>query len=287
MIKEYFLSNSGKGVGPLSEKEIVQGVRSGKISVFDLILNQQTNQWVMILQHPDFSDIGDASSDEDSNQKQMIGLIDEGSFTAPVVNVPISKQEVPELEPVFWFRQEDPKTAYRYLQMLSLINNGKVLEHSMIGQSPYGPFRRLMEWEDFSESSRESFKKAANIHIPDLKLRRRHPRRICAENFLVLSEGRLLRVFCTDMSQSGMSLLVRSDLFKNQEAVVIKFKSELEDKTFDAKGLVISARRVRLAGHDQAFVRYGIRFTHLTSSGRDFLGRFAQKETHGGEKSAA
>lgn len=278
MIKEYFLSNSQKGVGPLSEKDIVKGVRSGKISVFDLILNQQTNQWVMLLQHPDFSDIGDASSEEDSDQKQMIGLIDEGSFTAPAVNVAISKQEVPELEPVFWFRQDDPKTAYRFLQMLSLINNGKVLEHSLVGQSPQGPFRRLVEWDDFSESSRESFKKVANINIPDLKLRRRHPRKVCAQNFLVLSEGRLLRVLCSDMSQSGMSLLVRSDLLKNQETVVIKFKDALEDKTFDAKGVVISARRVRLAGHEQPFVRFGIRFTHLTSSGRDFLGRLVQKE---------
>lgn len=277
MIKEYFLSNSQKGVGPLSEKDIIKGVRSGKISLFDLILNQQTNQWVMLLQHPDFSDI-DTSSDESSDQKQMIGLIDEGSFTSPVVDSSISIQAVPELEPVFWFQKEDPKTAYRFLQVLSLINNGKVLEHSLVGKSPTGPFRRLVEWDEFSESSRESFKKTANINIPELNLRRRYPRKACAQNFLVLSEGRLLKVFCTDMSQSGMSLLVRADLFKANEPVVIKFKESLEDKTFDAKGIVISARKVRIAGHDQAYIRYGIRFTHLTSSGRDFLGRLAQQQ---------
>ncbi|MNL23297.1 hypothetical protein D3C87_1446780 [compost metagenome] len=57
---------------------------------------------------------------------------------------------------------------------------------------------------------------------------------------------------------------------------MIKFKDAMEDKNFDAKGVVISARRVRIAGHDQAFVRYGVRFTHLTSSGRDFLARMIQ-----------
>jgi hypothetical protein len=276
MIKEYFLSNSQNGVGPLSEKDIVKGVRSGKISLFDLILNQQSNEWVMLLQHPDFSDIEDVSSD-DGSEKQIIGLIDEGSFTSPVVNSKITAREIPELEPVYWFREEDPRTAYNFLQMLSLINNKKVLEHSLIAQSPKGPFRRLVEWEEFSDSSRESFKKSANINIPDLKLRRKHPRQASGKNFLVLSGNRLLRVFCTDMSQSGLSLLVRADLFKNQESVVIKFKDSMEEKNFDAKGVVISARRVRIAGQDQTFVRYGIRFTHLTSSGRDFLGKMAQQ----------
>jgi hypothetical protein len=276
MIREYFLSSSQNRVGPLSEKEIVKGVRSGKISLFDLILNQQSNEWVMLLQHPDFSDIEDASSDEDS-EKQMIGLIDEGSFTSPVVDSKIMPREIPELEPVYWFRQEDPRTAYKFLQVLSLINNKKILEHSMIAQHPKGPFRRVVEWEEFSEASRESFKRDANINIPDLKLRRKHPRQASGKNFLVLSGGRLLRVFCTDMSQSGMSLLLRADLFKNQELLVIKFKDSMEEKNFDAKGVVISARRVRIAGHDQAFVRYGIRFTHLTSSGRDFLGKMAQQ----------
>lgn len=276
MIKEYFLSNSKNGVGPLSEKDIVKGVRSGKISLFDLILNQQSNEWVMLLQHPDFSDIEDAASD-DRSEKQMIGLIDEGSFTSPVVTSEITPRDIPELEPVFWFRQEDPRTAYNFLQMLSLINNKKVLEHSLISQNPKGPFRRLIEWDEFSESSRESFKKAANINIPDLKLRRKHARHASGKNFLVLSGERLLRVFCTDLSQSGLSFLVRADLFKNQEQLVIKFKDSMEDKNFDAKGVVISARRVRIAGHDQAFVRYGIRFTHLTSSGRDYLGKLAQQ----------
>lgn len=279
MIKEYFLSNSKNRVGPLSEKEIVKGVRSGKISLFELILNQQTNQWVMLLQHPDFSDIEDGSEDDsDSDSKQIVGLIDEGSFTSPAVDSKITAREVPELEPVFWFQKEDPRTAYRFLQMLSLINNKKVLEHTLVGKSPKGPFRRLIEWEEFSETSRESFKKTSNIHVPDLKLRRKHPRLPCGKNFLIHSEGRLSRVFCSDMSQSGMSILMRADQFKTQEAVVIKFRDVLEDKNFDAKAVVISARRVRIAGHEKPFVRYGLRFTHLTSSGREFLARMVQHQ---------
>lgn len=270
MIKEYFLSNSNNRVGPLSENEIVQGVRSGKISLFDLILNQQTDQWVMVLQHPDFSDIGDSSSDE-SESKQLVGLIADGNFTSPAINSKITPQEIPELEPVFWFLKDDPRTAYNFLQVLSLINNKKVLEHSMVSKNPKGPFRRLTDWEEFSESSRESFKKTSTINVPDLKLRRKDPRSPYGKNFLIHSEGRLLRVFCTDVSRSGISILMRTDQFKPQDAVVIKFNDVLVDKNFDAKAVVMSARQVRISGHEQPFVRFGLRFTHLTAEGRAFL----------------
>lgn len=270
MIREYFLSNKKEGVGPLSEADVIKGIKAGKISLFDMILNQQTGEWVMLMQHPDFSDLDEAAV-EDEPEKMVAGLISEGSFTRPIVTAPIESKEVPELVPVQWYFLDIPGQGYGYLQALSLINNKKISEHTLTAQSPQGPWKKLTEWDDFSPQARADFKKNSDINIPELNLRRRYPRFICGKNFLVLASDKMSRMFCSDISQSGMSLIVRADVFHPHEVVTVKFKDILEDNSFDAKGKVISMRRVRIPGHTGMYIRYGVRFTHMTSTGRLFI----------------
>ncbi|MDG0817292.1 PilZ domain-containing protein [Bdellovibrio svalbardensis] len=277
MATQYFLSTGKQKIGPLSERAVQDGVRSGKIQLFDMILNAQTNEWVMLMQHPDFSDLENGSDDslnEERSQKEShaaVGLISDSidedtrgiSFLTP--------DNIPILTPVYWYEKDNAHKRLKYLEVLSMIHSQKLSEQSLISKNPTGPWRKLVDWEDFSPASLENYKQVSKDNLPDINIRRKFPRFECGKVFVVLSKGKGYQAFCPDISKSGLAFIVRSPKADLNDPIVIKFNDSLTGNKFDAKGVVVSVRKVRLPGSESIYIRYGVRFTHLSESGRDFI----------------
>jgi hypothetical protein len=107
--------------------------------------------------------------------------------------------------------------------------------------------------------------------VPEANVRRKTERHSYGKTFVFLTREKLYKIFCSDISKSGLGLIVRTDIFKLNEEVYVKFGETVKDNDFEAKGIVVSSRKVKLPGSDEIFIRYGVRFTHLNSAGKEFL----------------
>ncbi len=268
---EYFLLVNKQKVGPFSEKDLLRGLKAQKISLFDMVFNQQTNEWIMLMQHPDFSNI-ESDYDEDLDQgEESLGLLSEGGAQAPRTSKGMFSEEITSFHPVLWYLKSERPAGLKFLVVLSMINSHQISEQTLIAQNSSGPWKPLIDWPDFSLASRAEYRKTTSTPVPEVNLRRQSPRITFGKNLLVLTREKVSRVFCLDVSKSGMSLILRIDLYTPGEEIYVKFKDDLEDKHFDLKAKVISARKVSLPGYTEEFVRYGVRFTHLTTHGRSTL----------------
>ncbi len=284
MATQYYLTSGKQKIGPLSEKSILDGIRSGKIQLFDMILNNQTNEWVMLIQHPDFSDLegsAEESREEErptGEQHAAVGLISDTidedtrgiSFVTP--------DNIPILTPVYWYEKDHAEKRMKYLEVLSLVHTHKLSEQSLLSKSPKGPWQKLVEWDEFSPESLENYKQVSKDDLPDINIRRKFPRFECGKVFVILSKGKGYQAFCPDISKTGLAFIVRTPKADLNDVVVVKFNDLVEGNKFDAKGTVVSVRKVKLPGSDNIYIRYGVRFSHLSESGRDFILKSATKD---------
>ena len=282
MAAGYYLSINKEKRGPFTDTEILAWIQSGKINLFDMIFNQQMNTWMMIMQHPDFSDLeySKAPVKRVEHTHVRTAPINEGTFTKPAVpkNEVVVDDEISLLVPVHWYVNDEPTKALKYLEVLALINQRQVNEHTLIGKSPQGPFKKILEWEEFSASARAEFKKSSKEEVPDVNMCRKTERHISGQNFIFLTKERTFKIYCSDISKTGIGIIVRQELFNLEQEVYIRFADKLTDNNFDAKAIVVSSRKVKLPGSDEIFTRYGIRFTHMSMAGKNYIEQLADPD---------
>ncbi|MNK06202.1 PilZ domain protein [compost metagenome] len=271
MSKTYYLSSGSNKIGPLSSHDILGFLKAGRISYFDMIFNQQINEWVMLMQHPDFADQGEEERESFTDGNIAVGLLSEGDFSAKELTGFGADSSMPALDSVSWYLQGNPN-AYSFLQILEFVKQNHLAEHSLIAKQPQGPWRPLSQWEEFSKEALGDFSESLDEDVPSIRLRRSNRRVPVKKYFLVFFNGQAVKEFCLEISTTGLSFFCQTERFRVNDALTIKFDSEF-DEVFDAQGVVVSQRRVRVANQSQSFVRYGVRFTKLSHKGRDFIER--------------
>ncbi|MNL86868.1 hypothetical protein D3C87_2157690 [compost metagenome] len=63
-----------------------------------------------------------------------------------------------------------------------------------------------------------------------------------------------------------------------EQEIYVRFDEKVTDNNFDAKAVVVSSRRVKLPGSDEIFIRYGIRFTHMSLAGKAYIEQLASTD---------
>lgn len=277
MASEYYLKSGDQKLGPFSEAQISEGLSSGKISLFDFIFNKQSNSWVMLMAHPDFCDteyrpesaVQDEEDAELKEQTMTFGLL--GQNFSVKTEAPVENEIVPEIGKSYWFEKSNPAKSYKFLDVVSLIHKGIFTEQTLVSTTAQGPWQPIIDWEDFSPLSLSQFKRVATEEVPEVHIRRRHPRFDLGKVFIFFVYGNAFKAFCPDISKYGLSFVVQSHKAEIDDEVYVKFSDDISDQTFDAKAVVVGFRKIRVADSGKIYIRYSLRFTHFSESGKTKL----------------
>lgn len=267
----YYLKSGNEKLGPFTEKEIINGLRAGKISLFDMIFHNQKNVWVMVMQHSDFCDLeispeGDQEEEGDPPSPLQIGLSLQ-EFVAPA-DFPANLEGDLDagLERPYWFEKSNPGQAHKFLDILSLLHSKKFSEQTLLSRGPHGPWKPLLEWDDFSANSLSEFKRNTPGTIPDVSIRRKHARFDYGKTVIVATQAKAFKAFCPDISKSGMSFIATTLRLAIDENVFVKFGETLENNVFDVKAVVVGVRKIQVPDTGALYFRYALRFTHISEN---------------------
>ena len=268
----YFITNGKEKLGPFTEQQIVNALRRGQLSMFDMILHEQKSEWVMILQHPDFFDLQIDSVKREpkkkSHPKPVVALAKDLQDDEDITQV--LDADSPELVPIHWYLQGNPQ-SFNFLQVLFLLKTKKATEHTRISKNPNGPWEPLVAWSEFSQDFRDQYQKITNTELPEVHLRRKFPRIPCGHNFIFQVSDIAFKAFCLETSEEGLSLVLKSKRCVVGDVILIKFAETMVQGRFDAKGIVLSEKKFTAPGSDEIFLRMSVRFTHFSEEGKFFI----------------
>jgi hypothetical protein len=186
----------------------------------------------------------------------------------------IEEDIVPELKTTLWYLEKDQQKPLKYLEVLHLLKERNLSEHTKVSTSREGPFKAIIEWDDFSKKSLEEFLKTFEGNPPQDILRRRHQRFPCGKVFIFAFAGRGFSALCPDISKSGVSFVVHGPKIGVGQVVFVKFSDQLSDNKFDAKAEIVGCRKIRIASSGKIYYRHAMRFTHLSESGKLVVASF-------------
>lgn len=81
----------------------------------------------------------------------------------------------------------------------------------------------------------------------------------------------MFKAFCLETSEEGMSIVIKTKRCAVRDTIRIKFSDTLKSYNFDAKGVVIAEKKVKMPGSEELLNRFSIRFTHFTVDGKAFI----------------
>jgi hypothetical protein len=108
-MKEYFISNGQDKLGPFTEGQILRALRKGQLNMFNMILDAQKSEWVMLMQHPDFSNLADRPEENQGTIAGAASAAAEGTSVA--IGAFIDQALAPVSEPPLHSRRKFPRTA--------------------------------------------------------------------------------------------------------------------------------------------------------------------------------
>ena len=302
-MKKYYISDGNKKFGPLSKNDILSALTDGRILLTDYIFDAATNEWVSVLQHPDFTSSNNDRGTKTSSKSQLYGLVSEGlsggdaspnrppaSLLSKETSVAIdtsdntTKSEVTSIEPedesapIEWYTKKEEQIAgpFSYLSIISLLQDGQLKEFDYVKTNNSNDWKKVSETPNFKPEALKVFRSAEGVEkIRSIYFRRSHERIRYGRNILIFNRHKLYRVFCLELSQSGAGIASRKPHFQINDAVYIRFNTEnITDTRFDVKALVVSQRLVQIEQSPNPLFRYGLSFEKIGQNGRKHLEKF-------------
>lgn len=294
--KMFYVSSAGLRFGPFSKAEIKAKIDQGKISLTDQICDDVTGEWDMILNNPEFGirehevkevkkskrekNAGELFLPNDPNKAtDFVGSDDRKSLREETTDISISRElklqtEVDELPPVLfqeveWLVQQNGKVTgpYSFLAVVSMLQQGILNQMSIVTNSQLRKWKMVSEIPELT-SHQQEFKKVEGPAARGVFSRRSHERVSVGKTMMVYDGISFHKVLCLDISQGGMSILVRSSRIKSISTLLVMFDTNLESDQFDAEVKIMSKCDITLPNYDDSFLRYGLKFVRFSDAGK-------------------
>lgn len=280
-LKSYYLSDGSKTYGPFNSRQVYQLLSENKISIFQLIFEDESQRWIQLYQHSDFTTANPqmnethlmkSSQQSKAVQKsQELFLRSEKAVAAEMTQIKSKPVEVSAAPSAlrknnldFWEVQTDrgissPRT---FLKMLEAIENNSIRPDQLIRKVGHKKWTQASLCDEFSETYIE---KANNTELTQVQaqnqnmLRRKHERKVFRSQILLAADEVLEFHESIDVSLGGLAFLGQNSVLQSGDSVKVFLKKNQE---VFANDFYLIARVVSKKNEGN-FVKYAVQFEHI------------------------
>lgn len=261
MGKQYYLSNNGTHIGPFNLETVLKKIESQEHQWTDYIYDEAMGEWLMLLEHPEFS-----------------GKLAQKPATRPDP-ASASALEKHLLKDKEWFilKEGNNYGPFSQLELIQMLQEKALFEYDYIWHSKLPAWKRVAEVVDFSAESIRSMKESKEADVAEIFFRRRHVRASYGASLIVHNSKTVFRGQALEISAGGAGVLIDTPNLQPGQSLFLHFQPGDGVPPFNAVCQIVSKQFVKEATRDVDPVKYGVKFTTLSQSARESIKNFTTK----------
>ena len=255
----FYVSKNGSHEGPFSKEQILSKVHAHQNDWTDYIFDEMKNDWVLIMEHVEFTEAFNAGLRLKMNTPQPI---DNGK------NVKHKEKA--------WFILKDGNNygPFSQLELIQMLQEKALFEFDYIWQQSFPSWKKVAEVPDFSSTEIKKLRNSLPPDLSDVFFRRRHLRARYGCTLIVHNNKYISRGTSLEISAGGAGITVENSELENGQTLFLHFQPGDGVPPFNAVCTVVSKQLMTgLSG--QKNYKYGVRFTSISTSIREQIKNFA------------
>lgn len=261
--QKFYVAQNGLQKGPWSVDEITKKISSKQLEWTDYIYDEKTEDWIHILEHPQFTQVLNSS------------------FKNPIthqVNQNTAKAVVDVLRERCWYilKQNSNYGPFSKFEMIQMLQTRTLFEHDFVWKNGMAAWKKLADIKDFcTQEIKEIYDSVCDdvavmpaAQEDNIFLRRRHARAQYQSQLVIHDRSRVIRGTSFEISAGGAGLIIDGTDFPINYQLNIHFQPSKEVPAFNASCTIVSKNNNR----------YGVRFDHVSTGVKDSISKYTKKK---------
>lgn len=261
MAKQYYLSNNGTHLGPYSRETVLKKIESQEQQWTDYVFDENVGEWIMLLEHPEFSMKLSPKSAEKIQTNHSL---------APLPAIYKDKE---------WFilKEGNNYGPFSQLELVQMLQEKTLFEYDYIWHSKFTAWQRVVEVEEFSNQNIKELKGSNDAAVSEVFFRRRHARASYGASLIVHNNKSVFRGQAFEISAGGAGVLIDNPHLQPGQSLFLHFQPGDGVPPFNAVCQIVSKQYVREASASTEPVKYGVKFTTLSQSVRESIKNYTTR----------
>lgn len=272
MSTKFYIHHKGQQLGPWPKLEVLKKLEGKEIFWTDYIYDVSKKDWILILDHTEFSLeflkwSDPAPKSKSQNKSQILVPIDpkasaSNHSTNQRSSAGSSKADENSQKADEWYilRDENKYGPFQYLEMIKLLQEKKIFDFDFVWRrGKMDAWVKVCDLSDFSVERIRAIRDSSNFKVDSVFFRRKHKRVKYGASILLHNNKEVWRGHSIEISSSGAGLKLSAGDIRMGQKLFLHFQAGDGVPPFNASVEIVSKKQ------DGNFFRYGVKFVEVSN----------------------
>lgn len=264
----YFLSKNEKQIGPFTEDQILEKIKTKEVSWMDYIFDESKKDWILLMEHKKFN-------------THFTESILKKAKADPVKAATEQKEQVAEKEPVdakAWYVLKDNNNygPFSLAEIIQMLQAKILFEFDYVWQTKFDGWKRVAEVSEFSSENIQKLIKSGNPEVSDYFFRRRNVRINYGCSLVVHDNKKIYKGRSLELSSGGAGIFIDTNQFLPGQNLFLHFQPGDGVPPFNAICTIVSKQFNQDANSGVSEYRYGVKFTSISQTIKQKIQEYAE-----------
>lgn len=256
----FYISKAGSYSGPYTIQEVLAKIESYEHSWTDYIYDDGKQDWVLLMEHPLFTD--------------KFNL----SLGKKMAKADQSKNKEANHKEKAWYILKDGNNygPFSQLEIIQMLQEKALFEYDFIWHQKMPSWKRVADVEEFSNQEIRKLKDSLPTDLSEVFFRRRYMRAQYGCSIIVHNNKSVFRGQSIEISAGGAGLMIENSDIQPGQTLFLHFQPGDGVPPFNAVCNVVSKKFVKEQAGSSSLMKYGVKFTSISSTVREHIKEYAQ-----------
>lgn len=269
MKNNYFLSKNEKQIGPFTEEQILEKIKTKEVSWMDYIFDETKKDWILLMEHKKFNSYFTESILKKAKSDPVKNSVNKKEPTALKDSV----------DPKAWYVLKDNNNygPFSIAEIIQMLQAKILFEFDYVWQSKFEGWKRVAEVPDFSSENIQKLLKSGNPEVSDYFFRRRNVRVNYGCSLVVHDNKQIYKGRSLEISSGGAGVYIETNQFLPGQNLFLHFQPGDGVPPFNAICTIVSKQfNNGVKGSGKEEYRYGVKFTSISQTIKQKIQEFAE-----------
>lgn len=279
MKNNYFLSKNEKQIGPFTEEQILEKIKTKEVSWMDYIFDEIKKDWILLMEHKKFN-----SYFTDSILKKAKS---DPAKTTIGKKASVADKDLGDSKAWYVLKDNNNYGPFSIAEIIQMLQAKILFEFDYVWQAKFDGWKRVAEVSDFSSENIQKLLKSGNPEVSDFFFRRRNVRVNYGCSLVIHDNKQIYKGRSLEISSGGAGVYIETNQFLPGQNLFLHFQPGDGVPPFNAICTIVSKQfNSGVEGVEKSEYRYGVKFTSISQSIKQKIQEFAENGKKRKRKSA-